>query len=102
MHTVGTYTHETHPDRLRPDQRIRLVYDEHYETRGSYGYDTEEETKAAEDSEIERLESGEWAVYGRIEETRCPACGGWGTTDSLWGIVVENTEKGCIEAAFDV
>lgn len=102
MHTLETFTHETHPTKLRPDQRIRLVYDDHHETRGSYGYDTEEETKAAEDYEIDMLERGLWIVLGRIVEKKCACCGSWTEADSLWGITVENTSKGVESAAFDI
>ena len=100
MHTYETITeHES----LKPGQRIRLVYDEYHETRGSYYYETEEETTAAEDYEIERLNSGEWIVLGRIVEELCTgACGGWVQVESLWGIVVENSSKGALEACSDI
>ncbi len=102
MYTLETFTHETHPTKLHPDQRIRLVYDEYHETRGSYSYDTEEKTKAAEDHEIDMLERGLWVVLGRIVEKKCACCDSWTEEDSLWGITVENTSKGMEEAAFDV
>lgn len=88
-----------HTEKINDNERIRVVYDQHYQTRGSYGYDTEEETKAAEDYEIERLNSGQWVALGAIRETRCAACGSWEVADSLWGIVVENTDAGFAEAA---
>jgi hypothetical protein len=44
----------------------KFVPDEDHETRGSYGYDTPEETKAAEDEEIAKLDSGEWTDLGCI------------------------------------
>jgi hypothetical protein len=79
--------------------RYRFFYDDHYETRGNYAYDTEEETKAAEDEEIAKLESGEYTVLGYIRDERCthPAhcqkCDGWVEVDSCWGIVTEpNTD----------
>jgi hypothetical protein len=85
----------------------RFVYDTMHQTRGSYGYDTEEETKAAEDEEIEKLNSGEWVVLGCIVSVPCPgaqkdsmseaahctSCDGREELDSLWGIVVENSDK---------
>ncbi len=63
---------------------VKWVFDADYETRGSYGYETAEETRAAEDFELERLESGEWVALGCVIEGRD------GTKlDSLWGIVIE-------------
>lgn len=102
MHTLKTYTHATHPDKIKDNQRIRLVYDEDHETEGSYGYETEAETKAAEDHELAMLESHEWVVLGRIIEERCSHCDSWTETDSLWGIVIENTSKGYEQAAFEI
>lgn len=102
MHTVVMYTHATHPKKLRDNQRIRLVYDEDHETEGSYGYETEEETKAAEDYELDMLAQGIWVVLGRIIEERCPHCGSWTETDALWGIVIENTREGHEQAAFEI
>ncbi len=105
MKEVETFTHETHPDRIPEGKRIRLVYDEQYETRGTWALDTEEETKAAEDEEIENLESGNWIVLGRICERQCSCCGSWVTDESdfdCWGIVVENSTEGLIDAAFNV
>lgn len=96
--------------------RCRWVHDEHHETRGSYGYDTEEETRAAEDHELAQLESGAWVALGCIVERECryeerhevegtgedmqrlapgsprPFLGEgthWHETDSCWGIVIE-------------
>jgi len=80
-------------------KRYRAVIDESYETRGSYAYETEEATRAAEDAEIEKLDSGEWIAIGIIvleRKPHCPTCKcnpadwPWTETDSLWGIVVEN------------
>lgn len=86
------------------DFRVRVVFDEDHETRGSYGYETEEETRAAEDEEIEKLESGEWVVLGFIIEQRCPRCKSWDTPEdsrqdiSVWGVVIDNSEKAVREA----
>lgn len=102
MHTLETYTHETHPERLAPDERVRLVPDTDYQTIGSYAYDTEEETRAAEDHELDMLERHEWVVLGRIVERRCPHCDSWTQTDSLWGMVVDNSTAGYLQAAFDI
>jgi len=74
--------------------RVRWVYDEFYQTVGSYAYDTEEETKAAENWELERLRDGRLIALGCIQERKCPTCGQWEEKDSLWGIVIEpDTEK---------
>jgi hypothetical protein len=78
-----------HLFKLTDNIRIRVVADYEYETRGSYGYDTEEETKAAEDREIAAIESGELEVYGFILESKCKECGTWNEEDSIWGCVVE-------------
>ena len=81
-------------------KKYRAVYDEYHETRGSYAYDTEEETKAAEDEELANLESGKWIVVGIMVYERQPHCATckckkaeqlWTWTDSCWGIVVENS-----------
>jgi len=81
------FTHE------HAGHRLRWVYDTDYVTRGSYGYETEEETKAAEDEEIAKLESGELVCLGAIYEVKCLACNQWEDKDSLWGIVIEPDEQ---------
>ena len=94
---MTTY-HEWEADK----KRYRAVYDEHYETRGSYAYDTEEETRAAEDEEIANLASGKWVVLGIIvllQRPHCVTCNcppekwPWVEIDSLWGIVIENNTE---------
>ena len=74
---------------MAPGVRCHWIYDEIHETRGSYAYETEEETRAAEDEEIAKLESGEWVVLGCIVETQCHHCGEWKERDACWGIVIE-------------
>jgi hypothetical protein len=80
-------------------RHYRLILDLDHTTRGSYGYDTPEETKAAEDEEIAKLNSGEWVVLGCIVTEPCPAnehcpcCSGSHEVDSLWGIVIDNSSK---------
>ena len=69
--------------------RCRWVYDAEYQTRGSYGYDTEEETREAEEQELAALERGELVTLGCIVEKRCDKCGEWKDDDSLWGIVIQ-------------
>lgn len=101
MHTVANYDHDTHAEKIHEGHRIRLVIDEFHETRGSYAYETEEETREAEDLEIEKLESGEWIVLARINEKQCDACGEWSVEDSIFGIVVENSADGWLCAAFE-
>lgn len=79
-------------------RHYRFVYDEVYETVGSYAYDTEEETKAAEDEEIRNLKSGKWVVLGCIvtepcqSKEHCAGCSKMVETGSLWGIVVESSQ----------
>jgi hypothetical protein len=97
---------ETYHEFEHKGQHYRLVHDEDHETRGSYAYDTEEATKAAEDEELEKLNSGEWVVLGCIVTKpceglsddkgghmpgHCEACSGTVEVDSLWGIVIENS-----------
>lgn len=83
-------------------KKYKAVYDEDHETRGSYAYDTEEETRAAEDEEIEKLNSGEWVCLGVIVYEKKPHCGSctcdpekwdWTETASLWGIVIYNSNE---------
>lgn len=82
-----------HTQEIDANTRVRWVWDGMYETRGSYAYDTEEETKRAEDEELAKLESGEWAALGMIVETRCPHCNLWKEHESVWGVVIDvNTE----------
>ena len=81
-----------HVEEISETKRARWVYDPIYETRGSYALDTEEETKAAEDWELERLNDGRLVALGCIIEERCDACGEWKETDSLWGIVIRPEE----------
>lgn len=85
----------------------RVVWDEDHETRGSYSYDTEEETKAAEDEEIRNLESGKWVVVGCIVTRPCPgphcnACAGTVEEDSLWGIVCDSGEAQVKQTIIDL
>lgn len=82
---MSTFTYRN----MGPGVRCHWVYDPHHETRGSYGYDTEAETRAAEDEEIAKLNSGEWAALGCIVEHQCEKCGDWFAGDSCWGIVIE-------------
>jgi hypothetical protein len=74
-------------------RRVRWVYDDDYQTVGSYAYETEEETKQAEDWELERLRDGRLVALGCIVERPCCECGQWVQVDSLWGIVIEPDEE---------
>ena len=74
-------------------KRIVMVADTDHLTRGSYGLDTEQETKAAEDEELAKLESGEWVVVGFGLEEQCNCCDAWKVTDAIWGCVIENSEE---------
>jgi hypothetical protein len=91
-------------------RRYTAYYDEHYETRGSYAYDTPEETKAAEDEELASLGSGKWQVVGIVTSElkptppHCSTCtcvqpDSWQETDSCWGIVIEDGRKAIEEFA---
>lgn len=72
--------------------RVRVVLDDDYETRGSYSYDTEKETREAEEEELRMLRSGTYVALGFILEKRCHECGTWINRDSLWGVVIKNSE----------
>lgn len=88
-------------------RHYKLVHDEDYQTVGSFAYETAKETKAAEDKQIAKLDSGEWVVLGCIvtapceggtgnsdePASHCRACSGSVEVDSLWGIVVENDTR---------
>lgn len=82
---MSTFTYRT----MGPGVRCHWQIDPHHRTRGSYGYDTEAETRAAEEEEIAKLNSGEWAALGCIVEHQCEKCGDWFEGDSCWGIVTE-------------
>jgi len=85
------------------DVRLRWVWDDDYQTRGSYGLDTEEETRKAEDWELERLADGRLIPLGcivdRVVDCDCPDCDGWHETDSCFGIVIEPDDAELIEYA---
>jgi hypothetical protein len=68
--------------------RVRWVYDEDYQTPGSYCYDTPEENSAAEEWELERLTDGRLVALGCIVEDVTGE-----HLDSLWGIVIEPNEE---------
>lgn len=86
---------------MSPGVRCRWVYDENHETRGSFAYDTDVETRAAEEDELAKLESGDLVALGCIVETQCPSCGEWKAGDSLWGIVIGTDAKELDEFARD-
>ena len=86
-------------------KRVRWYNDETHETVGSYGYDTEQETKDAENHELEMLDRGDWVVLfakaSTKEDCNCPDCDGWHNTDTLCGIVVPNNDKAISQFAKD-
>ena len=81
--------------------RVRAVHDETYQTVGSYAYDTEAETKAAEDTEIAGINSGELVVLGLIHEKQCPHCDQWHPEDAIWGCVVGLDDEEILALAGD-
>jgi hypothetical protein len=87
--SLDTFTTRPHP--TNPNVRFWWVYDPYHETRGSYAYDTEQETRDAEDAELANLESGTWVALGCVVQHRCP-WGEWHDGDSLWGIVMGGTD----------
>lgn len=68
--------------------RVRWEHDHDYQTRGSYALDSEEETRAVEDQEIARIESGEWVALSAHVEQWCEHCARWFERDALHGIVI--------------
>ena len=95
---MNKYTIIEHGDYVR----VLWVYDETYQTRGNYAYDTEEKTKAAEDAEIASLESGELVALGAVVQHKCDHCEGWMDKDSLCGIVIEPDDEKLRAFAQDV
>ena len=95
METYATWTRDEHPADFDVPEgcRVEWYYDEDHLTRGSYAYDTEAETAAAEDYELEKLRSGAWVVLGY--QTFTPA----GMDDSLWGCVVEASAAALVDLA---
>jgi len=83
------------------DYTYKAFYDSHHETRGSYAYSTEEETKRAEDEELAKLESGEWVALFCVKYKPCPTCHNLEELDSVGGCVVENDEDKVKEYILD-
>jgi hypothetical protein len=73
------------------DVRYRWVFDDDYDPSGSWGLDEPEQSEVVAD-ETAKLNSGELIAVGCIAERRCPCCGAWNVTDSLWGIVVSSLD----------
>jgi len=92
---------------IHNDELYLVFIDELHETVGSYAYDTEEETKEAENKELAMLRSGEWIAIGIKRFSKCEghppelgdkpqhcgSCKGWDEEDACWGIVIENDQK---------
>jgi hypothetical protein len=78
------------PVQVSETVRVRFVYDEEYQSEGSYAYDTEEETAAAVKEEQDKLNSGDYVALGAIVQHKCPCCEEWTSGDSLWGIVADS------------
>ena len=77
---------------LSDGRRVIWQYDEDYQTVGSYAYETDEETKKAEEWELERLQDGRLVALVFCIESKCETCGHWAPVDSLCGIVIEPDE----------
>ena len=80
-------------------KHYQLVYDEEYQSEGSWGLDSEEETAKAVAEEQSKLNNGEYVALGCIvtgpcpDEQHCSCCTGTKQTDSLWGMVSENDHE---------
>ena len=84
-----------------PTRRFRWVYDEDYQTAGSYAYDTDEATEKAEQHELSMLKDGRWVALGCIEEQKCLSCHQWEQIDSIWGVVISPDKDNLREFAYD-
>lgn len=84
---------------LSNGMRCRWVYDYEYETVGSYAYDTEEQTRQAEQDEIDAINNGDLIPLGCIIEQFvdcCPHCDRldeWIEKDSCFGIVMPTDDN---------
>lgn len=77
---------------MGPRVRCHWSYDETHETRGSYCYETEAETREAEETELANLASGKWVAAVCTVAHECPNCSEWTEGDQLHGIVLEATD----------
>ncbi len=86
LHTV--WEEGKSPISLPEGISVRWYWDEDYTPYGSFAYDTEEETKAAERQEAGMLDSGEYVALGCVimDDEKGD------TIDSLWGIVTPDDE----------
>ena len=91
LHTV--WEEGKSPISLPEGISVRWYYDEDYTPIGSFGYDTEEETKAAERQECGMLDSGEYVALGCVimDDEKGDQ------VDSLWGIVTPDDEDSLVE-----
>jgi hypothetical protein len=79
-----------HTTQIGADTRVRWIIDETYE--GRFAYDTEEETQAAVDETLAKLESGEWVALVALVEHRVHGkC--WREADALHGIVIGSNAR---------
>lgn len=93
-------------------KHYRLVYDDDYQVdracggtdkcdRAMHKGESEEDCDRYYQEELDKLESGEWVALGCITTRPCPgenetkrhcvACSGTEEIESVWGIVVENS-----------
>lgn len=91
LHTV--WEEGKSPISLPEGISVRWYYDEDYTPFGSFAYDSEEETKAAERQEAGMLDSGEYVALGCVimDDEKGD------TVDSLWGIVTADDEDSLVE-----
>jgi hypothetical protein len=87
--------------KLDETRTLKAFYDSSYETVGSYAYDTEEETRAAEQEELSKLESEEWVALYIVLYRVCPECEEIRIVDDLGGCVVENDRDAVYLFAID-
>jgi len=94
MTIFAVWNSEESPIELPEGFSVHWYFDIDYSPFGSFAYDTDEETKDAEQREADKLNSGEYVALGCVikDDVR-----GY-EEDSLWGIVVRPNEKALVEA----
>jgi hypothetical protein len=80
MGTLHTY-------KVDKNTRVIVVFDDDYQSEGTFAFDTEEETRAAVEWEQSRIDASILTPYAAIKQERCECCGNWEQIESVWGCV---------------
>lgn len=100
LHAAGDRLHALARKIDPPELGVRLVWDDDYQSEGSWATGSDEEDAAAVSEEQSKIESGEWIVVGMIAMERDRWTGEVRETDtpaSLWGIVTEASDAPAFE-----